>query len=220
LGHRIQVGLIRDVISRRHLKVVFFGRTSSGKSSVINSLLGEKVWKFVATSVFSINSYDFLLELHLSSGQSELIRNVFLKIHWLLVSKEDPSNLSHDFTKNTLILWWSSCINITFYFWTFLDRKSKQINLRRVTSKIVFYKCFLNLLSFSNVKVLPTGLGHTTSNFIKVQGTSGDRSKLLLRYDNQISEMEVRWIDCVCLGFKLKSLYLFTMFTGPKWSKN
>ena len=40
---RAQVTSIRDVIARRHLKVAFFGRTSCGKSSVINALLGENV---------------------------------------------------------------------------------------------------------------------------------------------------------------------------------
>lgn len=38
-----QVFNIRDILSRQHLKVVFFGRTSSGKSTLINALLGEKV---------------------------------------------------------------------------------------------------------------------------------------------------------------------------------
>jgi len=38
-----QVCNIRDILSRQHLKVVFFGRTSSGKSTLINALLGEKV---------------------------------------------------------------------------------------------------------------------------------------------------------------------------------
>jgi len=32
---------IREVLSRDHMKVVFFGRTSNGKSTVINALLGE-----------------------------------------------------------------------------------------------------------------------------------------------------------------------------------
>ena len=38
-----QVYNIREILSRQHLKVVFFGRTSSGKSTLINALLGEKV---------------------------------------------------------------------------------------------------------------------------------------------------------------------------------
>lgn len=41
--HRGQVASIREVASRRRLKVAFFGRTSSGKSSVINALLGEAI---------------------------------------------------------------------------------------------------------------------------------------------------------------------------------
>jgi len=41
--HVEQVCNIRDILSRQHLKVVFFGRTSSGKSTLINALLGEKV---------------------------------------------------------------------------------------------------------------------------------------------------------------------------------
>ena len=43
MDFRAQVTSIRDVIARRHLKVAFFGRTSCGKSSVINALLGENV---------------------------------------------------------------------------------------------------------------------------------------------------------------------------------
>ncbi|KAK7576456.1 hypothetical protein V9T40_012742 [Parthenolecanium corni] len=34
---------IRDVLSRDHMKVAFFGRTSSGKSSVINAMLRDKI---------------------------------------------------------------------------------------------------------------------------------------------------------------------------------
>ncbi|XP_023963149.2 mitofusin-1 isoform X2 [Chrysemys picta bellii] len=34
---------IGEVLSRRHMKVAFFGRTSSGKSSVINAMLWDKV---------------------------------------------------------------------------------------------------------------------------------------------------------------------------------
>ena len=41
--HRSKITLIRDVIARKEVKVVFFGRTSSGKSSAINALLGNKV---------------------------------------------------------------------------------------------------------------------------------------------------------------------------------
>ncbi|KAG8237794.1 hypothetical protein J437_LFUL015071, partial [Ladona fulva] len=34
---------IRDVLTRDHMKVAFFGRTSNGKSTVINSMLREKI---------------------------------------------------------------------------------------------------------------------------------------------------------------------------------
>ncbi|KAF5292627.1 hypothetical protein FQA39_LY13960 [Lamprigera yunnana] len=34
---------IKDVLARDHMKVVFFGRTSNGKSSVINAMLREKI---------------------------------------------------------------------------------------------------------------------------------------------------------------------------------
>lgn len=39
----IKVGGIREVLSRDHMKVAFFGRTSNGKSSVINAMLREKI---------------------------------------------------------------------------------------------------------------------------------------------------------------------------------
>ncbi|KAH6933638.1 hypothetical protein HPB50_017251 [Hyalomma asiaticum] len=38
-----KVAGIRDVLSRDHMKVVFFGRTSNGKSTVINSMLQDKI---------------------------------------------------------------------------------------------------------------------------------------------------------------------------------
>ena len=38
-----QVSSVREILSRRQYKVVFLGRTSSGKSSLINALLGERV---------------------------------------------------------------------------------------------------------------------------------------------------------------------------------
>ena len=43
MDYRSQVHSIKDVVSRRQLKVAFFGRTSSGKSTVINALLGDKI---------------------------------------------------------------------------------------------------------------------------------------------------------------------------------
>ena len=42
-NHRSKLAIIRKVIARKELKVVFFGRTSSGKSSAINALLQSKV---------------------------------------------------------------------------------------------------------------------------------------------------------------------------------
>lgn len=38
-----KVHSIRDVLARDHMKVAFFGRTSNGKSSVINAMLREKI---------------------------------------------------------------------------------------------------------------------------------------------------------------------------------
>ncbi|XP_056629092.1 mitofusin-2 [Triplophysa dalaica] len=42
-GYLLKVAGIAEVLSRRHMKVVFFGRTSNGKSSVINAMLWDKV---------------------------------------------------------------------------------------------------------------------------------------------------------------------------------
>lgn len=39
----LKVGGIREVLARDHMKVAFFGRTSNGKSSVINAMLREKI---------------------------------------------------------------------------------------------------------------------------------------------------------------------------------
>ena len=41
--HRVRVSALQEIVARRHLKIVFFGRTSSGKSSAINALLGDKI---------------------------------------------------------------------------------------------------------------------------------------------------------------------------------
>lgn len=38
-----KVAAIRQVLNRDHMKVAFFGRTSNGKSSVINAMLREKI---------------------------------------------------------------------------------------------------------------------------------------------------------------------------------
>ncbi|KAH7958230.1 hypothetical protein HPB49_000119 [Dermacentor silvarum] len=40
---KVKITGIRDVLSRDHMKVVFFGRTSNGKSTVINSMLQDKI---------------------------------------------------------------------------------------------------------------------------------------------------------------------------------
>ncbi|KAI2532539.1 MFN1 isoform 9, partial [Pan troglodytes] len=42
-GYKDKLSIIGEVLSRRHMKVAFFGRTSSGKSSVINAMLWDKV---------------------------------------------------------------------------------------------------------------------------------------------------------------------------------
>lgn len=39
----LKVSGIREVLSRDHMKVAFFGRTSNGKSSVINAMLRDKI---------------------------------------------------------------------------------------------------------------------------------------------------------------------------------
>jgi len=41
--HCQKVKCIREVLARDHMKVAFFGRTSNGKSSVINAMLREKI---------------------------------------------------------------------------------------------------------------------------------------------------------------------------------
>lgn len=38
-----KVAAIRQVLNRDHMKCAFFGRTSNGKSSVINAMLREKI---------------------------------------------------------------------------------------------------------------------------------------------------------------------------------
>uniref|UniRef100_A0AAY4CRQ0 Dynamin-type G domain-containing protein n=1 Tax=Denticeps clupeoides TaxID=299321 RepID=A0AAY4CRQ0_9TELE len=42
-GYLSKVAGIGEVLARRHMKVTFFGRTSNGKSSVINAMLWDKV---------------------------------------------------------------------------------------------------------------------------------------------------------------------------------
>ncbi|RLU16551.1 hypothetical protein DMN91_010619 [Ooceraea biroi] len=42
-GYVDKVHAIRDVLQRDHMKVAFFGRTSNGKSTVINAMLGDKI---------------------------------------------------------------------------------------------------------------------------------------------------------------------------------
>lgn len=42
-AYKNKLSVIGEVLSRRHMKVAFFGRTSSGKSSVINAMLWDRV---------------------------------------------------------------------------------------------------------------------------------------------------------------------------------
>lgn len=39
----LKINKIREVLARDHMKVAFFGRTSNGKSSVINAMLRDKI---------------------------------------------------------------------------------------------------------------------------------------------------------------------------------
>nr|XP_020654710.1 mitofusin-1 [Pogona vitticeps]XP_020654711.1 mitofusin-1 [Pogona vitticeps]XP_020654712.1 mitofusin-1 [Pogona vitticeps]XP_020654713.1 mitofusin-1 [Pogona vitticeps] len=42
-AYKSKLAIIGEVLARRHMKVAFFGRTSSGKSSVINAMLWDRV---------------------------------------------------------------------------------------------------------------------------------------------------------------------------------
>lgn len=42
-GFVLKINNIREVLERDHMKVAFFGRTSNGKSSVINAMLRDKI---------------------------------------------------------------------------------------------------------------------------------------------------------------------------------
>ncbi|XP_020654710.3 mitofusin-1 [Pogona vitticeps] len=42
-AYKNKLAIIGEVLARRHMKVAFFGRTSSGKSSVINAMLWDRV---------------------------------------------------------------------------------------------------------------------------------------------------------------------------------
>lgn len=42
-GHSAKVAGIKEVLARDHMKVAFFGRTSNGKSTVINAMMGDKI---------------------------------------------------------------------------------------------------------------------------------------------------------------------------------
>ncbi|XP_064418338.1 mitofusin-1 [Latimeria chalumnae] len=42
-GYKTRLAVIGEVLARRHMKVAFFGRTSNGKSTVINAMLWDKV---------------------------------------------------------------------------------------------------------------------------------------------------------------------------------
>lgn len=42
-GYVHKVSAIRQVLNRDHMKVAFFGRTSNGKSSVINAMLRDRI---------------------------------------------------------------------------------------------------------------------------------------------------------------------------------
>uniref|UniRef100_A0AAX7U4L4 Dynamin-type G domain-containing protein n=1 Tax=Astatotilapia calliptera TaxID=8154 RepID=A0AAX7U4L4_ASTCA len=42
-AYRDKLAVIKEVLARRHMKVAFFGRTSNGKSTVINAMLRDRV---------------------------------------------------------------------------------------------------------------------------------------------------------------------------------
>lgn len=42
-GYSAKVAGIKEVLARDHMKVAFFGRTSNGKSTVINAMMGDKI---------------------------------------------------------------------------------------------------------------------------------------------------------------------------------
>ncbi|XP_041861418.1 mitofusin-1b [Melanotaenia boesemani] len=42
-GYADKIAVIKEVLARRHMKVAFFGRTSNGKSTVINAMLRDRV---------------------------------------------------------------------------------------------------------------------------------------------------------------------------------
>ena len=72
--HRVRVSALQEIVARRHLKIVFFGRTSSGKSSAINALLGDKI---------------------LPTGESETDSSMYLRLFFCTLLKK----LSHEKTQ-------------------------------------------------------------------------------------------------------------------------
>ena len=74
--HRVRVSALQEIVARRHLKIVFFGRTSSGKSSAINALLGDKI---------------------LPTGESETDSSMYLHNTWNVLTFLMRCNLSWGF---------------------------------------------------------------------------------------------------------------------------
>ena len=66
--HRGGVAVIQGVLARSHHKVVFFGRTSSGKSSAINALLGSRVLPTGQTYLFYSSDVQYAMLFRCFSG--------------------------------------------------------------------------------------------------------------------------------------------------------
>ncbi|MGH0146175.1 UNVERIFIED_CONTAM: hypothetical protein FKN15_041065 [Acipenser sinensis] len=126
-GYLSKVAGIGEVLARRHMKVAFFGRTSNGKSCVINAMLWDKVL---------------------------------------------PSGIGH--TTNCFLRVEGTDGNDSYLLQVKANSLSDSLSLCRTSNG---KSCVINAMLWD--KVLPSGIGHTTNCFLRVEGTDGNDSYLL-----------------------------------------
>uniref|UniRef100_A0A8C2G9L4 Dynamin-type G domain-containing protein n=1 Tax=Cyprinus carpio TaxID=7962 RepID=A0A8C2G9L4_CYPCA len=66
--------VIKDVLARRHMKVAFFGRTSNGKSTVINAMLRERVLLKIVFTIQTVNELAHALHMDRNQDSGCLVR--------------------------------------------------------------------------------------------------------------------------------------------------
>lgn len=104
-----KVSGIREVLARDHMKVAFFGRTSNGKSSVINAMLRDKI----LPSGIGHTTHCFCQVEGIDGDEAYLVKE----------GCDEKLNVTVCYGYNICLIIWSEFV---FNYWFLVDQTTRQ----------------------------------------------------------------------------------------------